>query len=95
MGRAELLIPIDEFNQEVFRFYFDENRNTLYLDYYGWRHRDTKRHGWKTNKYYYRLRERESNMMEEEVLLSDAVKEMAIKQFTEQLTVAKWSERGK
>ncbi|MDP2692738.1 MAG: hypothetical protein Q8O88_03820 [bacterium] len=91
---TELTIPIDDLNHEVFRFYFDENRSTLYLDYYGWYHRDTKRHGWKCQKHYNRLDDRGSDMKEEAVLLSDAVKEMAIKQFAEKLKVKKWSERN-
>lgn len=92
-SRTEIEIPIDDFNQEVYRFYFDADRGILYLDFYGWFHRDTKRKGWKLQKQYDRLRERESEMKESEVLLSDELKQQVIKHFTEKLKVEKWSSR--
>jgi len=76
----EIEIIIDDLNKKVYQFYQDGMR--FRLNYYSEKHRQTKRHGWKSIKYYDRLRQRDCTIKVDEIPLTDEliqiVKERAI-----------------
>ena len=88
-----LELPIDDFNREIYDFWLPDYGNKMFLNEYRWDKRETKRRNWKTMKKYHRLSGRECTMKEEEVLLTDAIKEMALEKLKSSLTVEKWSNK--
>lgn len=82
---------IDELNKEVFSF-FDDGY-ILYLDTYCLFNRESKSHSFKKVKWYERLRQRESNIQENEVILSEDIKQRAINEVISRLQVKYWSEK--
>lgn len=77
--------------REVYYFYL-ENEYYLWLDYYAIQSRLTTRHKWVNEKVYNRLESRNSQLKEEDVILTETIKEKAIKQLLSQIKVQKWSE---
>jgi len=88
---ATVIETVDELNRNVWSFYF--MNHTLFLDSYSKERRESKRHKFKAIKKYERLFHRGRAIEEAEVPMPDWVKEEAIKQFTEAITVKKWSEK--
>lgn len=91
--RTSLDIDTGDLTKVVYQFYFSEG--TLYLDSYTKFEKATKKSGYKMKGFYDRLRERDSDITESEVPFTDAIKAMAFKEFTSQLSVKKWSEKKK
>jgi hypothetical protein len=92
MNSVEVIIYRSSFERERYTFYL-ENEFHLWLDSYGIELRKTTRHKWKTLDCYIRLDPRISNITENQVILTDDIKERAKKILIEQIQIAKWSER--
>lgn len=67
----------------------------LVLELFTIKQRETRKHGWKIRKQYDRFNLRYSTITETDVELPDYVKEAALKEFNNRVTVCKWSERNK
>lgn len=87
-ARIEIIKEIDELNREVYRFcLIDETK--LVLDEFRIEFKETKRHKFKCNKFYERLRKRESTLTVDDVNLTEELKQEVIDKFISQLTVVK------
>lgn len=95
MARTQIEIKKDDLNMEDYDFYYFDDKKILVLDTYRKMSRQTKRHGWKVDSYYSRLRERDSSLKEQEVPLTEEIKKMAFDKFVSEIKVMTQSERGK
>jgi hypothetical protein len=88
----------------IIRFYTEEsdlqriewafwfNDGVLILDGYSFYNRPSKRHKFRLKEFYNSLYRRSSEISEEEVPLTEAIKQRAIAEFTKDIRVKKWSE---
>jgi len=84
-------IKIDDLNKEVYRFW--ENGTHLVLDSYNLLNRENKRkQKWTYLKTYERLSDKQSTLSENEVPLTDEVKELILDEYIKLLSVKTWSE---
>jgi hypothetical protein len=88
MARTEIIKEIDEFNREIYRFCL-LNDTKLILDEFRIEFRETKRHKFKCNKFYERLRQRESTLTIDDVNLTEELKQEVIAEFMSKLEVIK------
>lgn len=93
MPRTTIEIKKDDLNMEDYDFYYFEDKKILVLDIYRKMSRQTKRHGWKVDGYYSRLRERDSSLKESEVPLTDEIRKMVLDKFVSEIKVLTNSER--
>jgi len=75
----------------TWRFWYDNG--TLWLDHYATRERKSRRHVFVATEVYSRLDPRSSTISETDLVLPSTVKDEAISQFCQGLTVKRWSER--
>lgn len=73
--RIEIDKEIDELNKEQFVFWFNEDRETIWLDGYYIMQRKTKRSKYRVLEKYDRLRDRESTIAMNDVPLTDEIKQ--------------------
>jgi hypothetical protein len=73
------------------RFYYEGQ--TLWLDHYATLERKTRRHSFVATEVYSRFDKRASTISETDLVLPSTVKEEAIKQFCQSISVKRWSER--
>jgi hypothetical protein len=83
----------DDLHKEEWRFWFDDNTKTLYLDTYVVWERETKRKGWHMVKSYSRLPNRNPMIPLEDVPFDDTIKAEALMEFTRNITVKTWVRR--
>lgn len=89
----EIVKQIDELTQEVWNFWF--NNGNLYLDRYFLKKReDKKKRVYRNIKTYDRIFSRNNNIEEDEVPLPEEIKQEALRLFTSNIKVLKWSERN-
>ncbi len=94
MSDAEITIPgADGLSQEVYRFWFWDQRNTLFLDTYERQTKLTRRHKWRTVASYARIG-RSSRMTADQVPMPADLFERAKADFVSKITVGLWPERG-
>jgi hypothetical protein len=90
-----VIIPVDDFNQKQYTFWFDDRTSTLYLDSYWENHRETKRHHWTTTRGYDRLKTHipYTQIPLSEVAFTDEIKDLAKKTFIDTVIVKLWERR--
>ena len=87
-ARVEIIKDIDELNRERYIFCLMSDMK-LKLDEFRIESKETKRHKFKSKKFYERLRQRESTLKVDDIVLTDEVKQEAITQFMSLLEVTK------
>ncbi len=86
----------NDLSKEEWKFYF--NDMTLYLDWYTYSERETKRHKFKVIKSYHRLGHQRvvpswARIEEEDVIIPEVIVGRVLNHVRDQITVKKWSER--
>ena len=92
MNQIEVIINYSPIKREIFGFYFGDEFH-LWLDSYSLELRKTPRHKFRSIENYDRLDSRDSTLREDQVILSDEIKEKAKQQLLSQIRIQKWSER--
>lgn len=85
--KVVVIEPDGDLHRQVWEFWYSQYEHTLYLDEYQEQTRETKRAGWKTTNWYYRLNRRDCRLNAEQVPLPDSVKERALAEFMDGLKV--------
>ena len=86
-------IKKDENNIEKYRFYIDGN--VIFLDEYEVLKREANQRKFRVIDGYSRLYLRNSTVKEQDVPLTEDIKQQIIKKFADSLVVARWSEKNK
>ena len=92
MKSVEVIIEHSKVERVVWEFYL-ENEYHLWLESYRLELRETPRHKFKAKYSYYRLDSRNSTLQENQIVLSEQLKETAKLKLLSQIKVQKWSER--
>jgi hypothetical protein len=89
-------IQIDDLTKEEYGFYLDGGYGTLseikaYLDYYRLCKRESiKKRKYLTVKHYDRTMQRDSNMRENEIVITDEIKAAVVDKLVKSLVFMKW-----
>ena len=92
--RITIIIEHSKLKREVYNFWLRDAKHA-YLDEYNLELRKSPRHKFVATKHYSRLEVgsyRSSTLKEEQVILSDEIKEMVKQKLIEQLKVLKWND---
>lgn len=81
----------DGLNMRRWVFWYYDVGHKLYLDEYAYFERQSRKYRFEMERVYRRLNKGYTNLFAADVEIPDHVKEEAIRQFTESLTVEKWS----
>ncbi|MNK73666.1 hypothetical protein D3C87_931640 [compost metagenome] len=93
--RIDIERQIDNLSKHQFIFWYDEGRNSLWVDEYNLLVKETPRHKYRVRKQYKRIARRSdlNNLTTEEVPLSEEIKEAAISSLVATLNVGFWENR--
>jgi len=86
------VIIAEDLSRKIYSFYV-EDFNKIWLDWYAYESRESKRHKFVRVQYYNRLEKRNSNLLEEDVILTDDIKNAIEQKIFSSLQIKKWSER--
>ena len=87
MANIEITNNINDLEQEFWQFCFLGDRKTLTVSYFIHRERKSKRHGWKTVRDYNRTFHRENTVTQEQLPLTESIKQQALSEFVKDIVV--------
>ncbi|WP_431785889.1 hypothetical protein [Paenibacillus lactis] len=95
--RIDVERQIDNLSKHQFIFWYDESRNSLWVDEYNLLVKETPRHKYRAHKQYKRIASRSdlNNLTTDEVPLNEEIREAAISSLVTNLKVGFWEHRDR